>query len=360
VECTTEQSLACQGETPACDAVSGTCVRCTAHDQCGADEAAACNILDGTCFASDPEQVHHVGEVQEFTTIGAALAMVQEGDQAVVVLHGASSSFNEAVVLAGDRTVAFKNPEGVLWIQANTGEEPTLAVADGAVVYLDHMMVTGNLLRPDTFAIELANATLLAQHSRIGLDLLNGGSIWADREASLIVDRSRIVNSDHSGVRATDGTNAKIVNSFVLGGNIVSENETALVGSITVVDATLELVYSSVGSPYTVAALLDETSPYAPALQCAGASGVSVRNSLLMSYGLARDCPGAPIRDSFIGVPTSFVDYLDGDLWLELDHPYAGIAVWQEGDPLTDIDGDPRPTTQGSFDIAGADIPVGL
>jgi hypothetical protein len=32
-------------------------------------------------------------------------------------------------------------------------------------------------------------------------------------------------------------------------------------------------------------------------------------------------------------------------------------AIWQTGDPTTDIDGDPRPSTDGSPDIAGADIP---
>jgi hypothetical protein len=32
-------------------------------------------------------------------------------------------------------------------------------------------------------------------------------------------------------------------------------------------------------------------------------------------------------------------------------------ATWMTGDPTADIDGDPRPSTDGSPDVAGADIP---
>jgi hypothetical protein len=31
--------------------------------------------------------------------------------------------------------------------------------------------------------------------------------------------------------------------------------------------------------------------------------------------------------------------------------------MWQTGDPATDIDGDARPTTDGTPDYAGADVP---
>lgn len=32
-------------------------------------------------------------------------------------------------------------------------------------------------------------------------------------------------------------------------------------------------------------------------------------------------------------------------------------ATWITNDPTTDIDGDPRPMTDGSPDVAGADVP---
>jgi hypothetical protein len=36
---------------------------------------------------------------------------------------------------------------------------------------------------------------------------------------------------------------------------------------------------------------------------------------------------------------------------------FADYAVWNTGDPLTDIDGDPRPGVDGAPDFPGADVP---
>jgi len=54
-----------------------------------------------------------------------------------------------------------------------------------------------------------------------------------------------------------------------------------------------------------------------------------------------------------------FVGYGAGNFHLQNDglSLFADIAQWQPGDPLTDIDGDPRPTTAGAADYAGADVP---
>ncbi len=55
-----------------------------------------------------------------------------------------------------------------------------------------------------------------------------------------------------------------------------------------------------------------------------------------------------------------FSDYDAGDFSLvEGMYPLTldDAAVWQSGDPATDINGDPRPTTDGESDVAGADIP---
>ncbi len=54
-----------------------------------------------------------------------------------------------------------------------------------------------------------------------------------------------------------------------------------------------------------------------------------------------------------------FVDYPNGNFHLTPNAPAAlsTAATWQTGDPKTDIDGDLRPTTDGTADYAGADIP---
>jgi hypothetical protein len=53
-----------------------------------------------------------------------------------------------------------------------------------------------------------------------------------------------------------------------------------------------------------------------------------------------------------------FEDYEVGDFHLT-DNPPETInlaAKWKTGDPVTDIDGDDRPMTNGSPDFAGADV----
>jgi hypothetical protein len=56
---------------------------------------------------------------------------------------------------------------------------------------------------------------------------------------------------------------------------------------------------------------------------------------------------------------TWFINYAGGDFHLSGTHPAAinTAATWTTGDPATDIDGDPRPLTDGSPDFAGADVP---
>ena len=58
-------------------------------------------------------------------------------------------------------------------------------------------------------------------------------------------------------------------------------------------------------------------------------------------------------------VGTWFADYNAGDFHLSGTHPAPidTAATWQAGDPAADIDGDPRPMTDGAMDHAGADVP---
>jgi hypothetical protein len=53
-----------------------------------------------------------------------------------------------------------------------------------------------------------------------------------------------------------------------------------------------------------------------------------------------------------------FSDFDAGDFHLNTaPAALATTAQWQTGDPLTDIDGQPRPNTDGAMDYAGADLP---
>ena len=53
-----------------------------------------------------------------------------------------------------------------------------------------------------------------------------------------------------------------------------------------------------------------------------------------------------------------FTNYTQGNFSLASPPAVIGTtAVWELGDPLTDIDGDPRSAIDGIPDYAGADVP---
>ena len=79
------------------------------------------------------------------------------------------------------------------------------------------------------------------------------------------------------------------------------------------------------------------------------------------------DCPNIEVINSFTEADAGmvfddtsgwFFDFEGGDFHLSGTHPAAieTAAIWQLGDPTTDIDGEPRPVTDQGPDFAGADL----
>ena len=157
------------------------------------------------------------------------------------------------------------------------------------------------------------------------------------------------------------GGNLVLDNSFV-GGNVTD------VAALAVADGTAQVLYSTLAAGAKV--LVDPT-----ALSCTMGDQTTVRNSILVSPAAepAVACSGATIESCVLEdttdfpnnaevafSPTWFVNYATGDFSLNtmtVPAIVATAATWQSGDPKTDIDGDLRPTTPGTPDYAGADIP---
>jgi hypothetical protein len=189
----------------------------------------------------------------------------------------------------------------------------------------------------------------------LGLSV-SGGRAW--------VDRSRIVDNNGGGIVAEAGAELVLRNCFVGGGVDVV--------SLDVNESSAAVLYSTIAT---------STFGVTPALRCSSPVAVDVRNSIIVSQGgtppdeLA--CPSAAVTYSategvvagdgnenvgpFPGMmpATWFVDFTAGDYALQNQGltVFADIAQWSTGDPLTDIDGDLRPTDDGSPDYAGADVP---
>ena len=324
VECTAQDPLVCDDQLLLCDAETNACVSCTAHEQCA---AGACDVSEGRCF--DPENVLHVGMGQPYMSITAALddvgAMML--DPAVLVLHEGASFDETATVSAGTLAIVAADGDQPQWVNTSV-MAPTLTV-------------TGMQTR-----VYLHQLRLAQNGNDIGLVLDDGA--WVDAR------RSQIVQNAGGGVLAQNGAELTLRNCFVGDGNTNSTD------AITVNGATLTMLYTTVGAAAN-------TGMPARALFCDGGGQADVRNSILVSFdpGPEVECPGLTIADSATEAElgmlsgTWFDNYGAGDFHLTMSAPIAAAtaAQWQLGDPTTDIDGDLRPTMDGTPDYAGADIP---
>jgi len=314
---------ACSGMTPICDEASNTCVGCEEHDECG---DAACNLFSGACLPAD--SVERVGVGQEHATLTEAMATVGEGAQATIVVYEPMADYNEAVTVDGGRVVAFLANDGDAprWVLTGGGA-PQLTIMEGTVL-MEGMQMSGNASATDP-----------------GL-LVNGGQAW--------VDRGRIVTNLGGGIVAQGGGELVLRNSFV-GGSAPD------VDAIALNDSTLDMLYTTAGGGSILGG-------QARALFCEGVSSAEVRNSILVSADPMPEveCSGATLTNSATEVETGpldavgwFVGYASGDFSLTMAGAdiFRDIAQWQEGDPSTDIDGEPRPNIDGTSDFAGADVP---
>ncbi|WP_217909759.1 hypothetical protein [Pseudenhygromyxa sp. WMMC2535] len=197
-------------------------------------------------------------------------------------------------------------------------------------------------------AVLFARALIVSgtPNSQPGLRIA-GGSAW--------VEQAKIVNNTGGGIVVDGGGALVLENSFVGGGNV---NNTA---ALDVVDGSLQMDFTTVGSGFGTSA----------ALVCVDGAATIVRNSLLVSASEDDEvqCSGATITDSALEMSEGdnaalgalvagwFLDYDNGDFHLAPGmYPPAieTAGTWTPGDPAMDIDDDPRPTEEGP-DFAGAD-----
>ena len=188
------------------------------------------------------------------------------------------------------------------------------------------------------------NVRIEATSGAVGI-LING-ALW--------LDRSAVVNNYYGAVQVNGS--AVIRNSFV-GGDISD------VAEIDVQGGNVVISFTTIGAGFGASA----------AIRCTNADTVTVTNSLLVSRGTddVVQCDSAEITNSALeqqqvgdnvmlgALDTSwFTSYATGDFHLSGTHPAEidTAASWQPGDPLVDIDGDPRPQ-DASPTAAGADLP---
>ena len=332
VQCEEGNDAACVDSTPICDIPTNSCIGCTAHSQCG---EAACNLFTGECLPDTA--VFHVGEDRDIELPSEAVELVPLNGRATIIIHG-SDAFNDTVALNSGRVVAFIANSGDLPIWSwPAGSAPQISVASNATVLLDRLQISGN--NGDT-----------------GL-VVNGGQAW--------VDRSRLVSNNGGGVQVSGTANVVVRNSFIGG-------PASGVGAIDVAgvpETSLEIQYSTIIGGF---------GGQADALRCTGDFSFTVSDSIILTIDPAAtpvDCLAATFDHSASEMVLPGPDNVDtpsfddGTGWIE-NVPagnfsltpsgaslFENIALWQTGDPPTDIHQDMRPLVDDTPDYPGADVP---
>ena len=313
VQCTAEDASACGGETPLCDAEANTCVRCSFHEECEDLDLRACNIATGACFSTEAANVSEVNAGSN-GAIQAAIGAVADGAEHTIVLTGGGG--NHTVTVDGGKTIAIVSDDTTeRVVQGSTGSPTVTVTGAGSTVYLHRLALT-----------------------------LNGDDVGVSAEASgvLYADSTRIAQNSGGGIELAAGTSGFIRNCMV-GADV---NSDAVVAS----GAELEVLYSTLVGNFGASSL---------ALSCSGGA-VTVRNSITVSRADdAVNCGGASVSTTFEAAGGSYdegwFDLDGGDLTLNSAADFDGVAIWEDGDPPFDFEGDARPSTDGATDYAGAD-----
>lgn len=333
--CVACRADSCDGSTPACDPAAG-CVACDEHSQC---PESACHLGgpdEGSCF-----DVADVVEVSDTAELDAALDGSGSGGQLVLRLSSGTFDYTGSALFYYEEGV---HPPEIAMIGDNTtitGGATTLMFAPPLLYVSDVEFSQGpgraiscsgeGEVWLDDSSLENYGTAILGCTTRMRRSQVRGDPTGVDFGGTLVVPRLTAENSDLGP-----------------GGDpLLNVSETVDLRYVT-------LVGNAVG------------------LSCESGADGSVRNSILVNPGTsvqgcsgvgfvnnAHDQPGAGLGGTVVpeydpgwfvisGASRFFLSDSGQDI-------FEGIADWDEGDPLVDIEGDARPQEMPGY--PGVDEP---
>jgi len=369
---------------PICDP-DGACSPCLEHGQC---ESGACVPTTGACVTArrrlwvDAAADCDAGvgtEVAPFCEVGPAAEAVasQPGDDAwAIIVAGAAVPYTESLVWSSEHPLVVVGPREGVAAEIDGTDSFAVRAIGGGHLFLSHLVLTGGNLSVvleciyagadtrlwvDDTTVVGGSAPFVADCDAVfRRSAFEGGPEPKGVTGSLTLEDSTIALG---GGLSVSGTLVSRRNVFlgqidVSGGSLTMENSFVRredfpePASIVATDgATVDILYSTITSGYG----------------CDGGGPSAIRNSIVVGQA----CPSAQIDhsavDSGVGQGDGNVQVTEAmladvlvsttDLHLRPDAPLVlDLAIWDEGDPEFDIDGDPRPTVPGSTDAAGADV----
>jgi hypothetical protein len=269
-------------------------------------------------------------EADPFNTFPPALTAVADaGGEGTIFAIGGGLNYASSISINPGQTIAI--------------------IGDGAVT----VSLMGQAVLVDSNAVGMLSGIKISG-ATTGINC-QGGEVWLDRLT--ILDSNGIGGG---GIVVSSGE-VTVRNSFI-GGN----SSSATAPAVRIGQGVISLIYSTLA-----------TGEDAPAIECqVNGANMTVRNSLIVSRNESvaeiQSCAGATITSSALEMTIAgnldlpemtdtswFAGFNTGNFRLSGSQPaeIATAATWLTGDPSIDIEGDPRPSADGTADYAGADVP---
>jgi len=360
VECLPAKVGACSGDTPACHPTNNICVPCTEHAQC---PVSACDKFTGACFApstlrwvdrNDPNCKPALGSEEEpFCNLNEAMTWVN-GSSGPAALRIRQGLYQGPLHAPPGRALALINADLPLSVMINGVHADGLVTAkDEAKLFLDGVALAGNSLGSGVVVDKSKlwiDRSELSGHADAGLRI-------SATEAH--IDRAVITSNGRVGLELAGGA-VFLTNSFITHNGKVGRDG----GVLATAAAELRILFSTF--------IANEASAgYAASVECAAGPGwqLVLRSSVFIGKGGdSIKCPTIATHSVVdgeypegknlvlkIGDVSDFFTAVEGIYRAKAGTALATVGLWNAGDPAIDYDGEPRPTTNGASDYAGAD-----
>lgn len=358
---------------PICDAASQSCRPCREHRDC---PTTACELDVGSCFPNDSTQTQplYVDAKAPNCALGTcevgmpccelATALAAAGLQPkpyVVIRVAAGMGVAPAVLAAnGKRVAVLADAKFALTVATNTA-----------------VITFGDVNQPEVMdsKLFLSGVKIVGGSSAAAVACWNATGLWFDEvEVRDHVGPSLLVAGCPSQARRSRFTGNR-QGLYVDESTVGFEN--TIIAGITL-PPTLHFVNSSVMSMrYTT--LGEPVAVIDYMLSCDATSTLSIRNSVLVSSGAINPNACVPMVQTVVHTASTssllagsgdntmitlddavplFESWMTHDLRLIEAGLLADLARWEAAiDPPVDFEGAPRPSQNGSADVAGADLP---
>jgi hypothetical protein len=345
VECTSGNTSGCDDARPICNPTN-ECMACTEHHHC---PDSACHLdgpRAGRCF-----DLVEVGQATDGQNLAQSIESLPFSGRLVIHLFPGDYELDSTLTVSDNQEVAIIGTGNL--IKSNSGG-PVWVGGEG-ILYLDNVILRND--EPWWDGLRCRGQSVWIDNSQIRD---NHAGIDAGIGCHVHLRRSSVYSNEYLGITLGSQARLRCENSLIARNGFGANSG----GALQLINAQLDFAYCTVAQNYST----NNTNDHS--LACFNSSGI-IRNSIFSSYEdsiytencdnlefetSALDTSGFGESNVNVGTASSdwFVSAPNGNFRLSPTGvaEIGDIAIWQEGDPETDIDGNPR-DTRGGYSFPG-------